>query len=75
MAAPSALREVYDAGHRAFGENYVKELLDKVPEVPISSIGFYWISFVLIGLNGIKICSLDSLGLKIWPLVADLMQR
>lgn len=29
-----SLREVYDAGHRAFGENYVKELLDKVPELP-----------------------------------------
>ncbi|XP_027330026.1 pyridoxal phosphate homeostasis protein-like isoform X1 [Abrus precatorius] len=28
----SALRQVYDAGHRCFGENYVKELLQKAPQ-------------------------------------------
>ncbi|CAJ1962545.1 unnamed protein product [Sphenostylis stenocarpa] len=30
----SALREVYDAGHRFFGENYVQELLQKAPQLP-----------------------------------------
>eukprot|EP00252_Welwitschia_mirabilis_P014657 TRINITY_DN322_c0_g1_i1.p1 TRINITY_DN322_c0_g1~~TRINITY_DN322_c0_g1_i1.p1 ORF type:complete len:244 (+),score=53.15 TRINITY_DN322_c0_g1_i1:60-791(+) len=30
----SLIREVYDAGHRHFGENYVQELLDKAPELP-----------------------------------------
>lgn len=30
----SALRECYDAGQRAFGENYVQELLEKAPELP-----------------------------------------
>ena len=29
----SALREVYDAGQRHFGENYVQELVDKSPLV------------------------------------------
>lgn len=29
----SALRQVYDAGHRVFGENYVQEIIDKAPQV------------------------------------------
>ncbi|KAK4360913.1 hypothetical protein RND71_019865 [Anisodus tanguticus] len=28
----SLLKQVYDAGHRCFGENYVKELVDKAPQ-------------------------------------------
>ncbi|XP_061340809.1 uncharacterized protein LOC133287257 isoform X3 [Gastrolobium bilobum] len=32
--AVSVLREVYDAGHRCFGENYVQELVQKVPQLP-----------------------------------------
>ncbi|KAL8462684.1 hypothetical protein ACS0TY_033635 [Phlomoides rotata] len=28
------LRQVYDAGHRCFGENYVQELIDKAPQLP-----------------------------------------
>eukprot|EP00873_Tetraselmis_striata_P038287 jgi/Tetstr1/458551/TSEL_044954.t1 len=28
------LQEVYDAGHRVFGENYVQELVDKAPLMP-----------------------------------------
>ncbi|KAK1427813.1 hypothetical protein QVD17_16508 [Tagetes erecta] len=28
----SLLREVYDAGHRCFGENYVQEFLEKSPQ-------------------------------------------
>lgn len=27
------LREVYDAGHRRFGENYVQEIIEKAPQV------------------------------------------
>lgn len=30
----SVIRELYDANHRHFGENYVQELLDKVHELP-----------------------------------------
>lgn len=30
----SLIREVYEAGHRYFGENYAQELLDKAPELP-----------------------------------------
>eukprot|EP01018_Ginkgo_biloba_P027509 Gb_20012 [translate_table: standard] len=30
----SLIKEVYDAGHRSFGENYVQEFLDKAPELP-----------------------------------------
>lgn len=30
----SLLREVYDAGHRCFGENYVQELVEKAPQLP-----------------------------------------
>ncbi|KAL2253306.1 UNVERIFIED_CONTAM: Pyridoxal phosphate homeostasis protein [Sesamum indicum] len=28
------LRQVYDAGHRCFGENYVQELVEKAPQLP-----------------------------------------
>ncbi|KAK6946978.1 Alanine racemase, N-terminal, partial [Dillenia turbinata] len=30
----SLIREVYDAGHRCFGENYVQEIIDKAPQLP-----------------------------------------
>ncbi|CAL5183942.1 unnamed protein product [Lathyrus oleraceus] len=30
----SVLRQVYDAGHRFFGENYVQEIIDKAPQLP-----------------------------------------
>ncbi|KAK6265005.1 hypothetical protein SCA6_020439 [Theobroma cacao] len=30
----SILRQVYDAGHRCFGENYVQELVEKAPQLP-----------------------------------------
>lgn len=30
------LRQVYDAGHRFFGENYVQEIIDKAPQVLLS---------------------------------------
>ncbi|KAK7245890.1 hypothetical protein RIF29_40744 [Crotalaria pallida] len=30
----SAIREVYDSGHRCFGENYVQELVEKAPQLP-----------------------------------------
>ncbi|PNX97097.1 proline synthetase associated protein [Trifolium pratense] len=30
----SALQQVYDAGHRCFGENYVQEIIDKAPQLP-----------------------------------------
>lgn len=29
----SLVRQVYDAGHRYFGENYVQEIIDKAPQV------------------------------------------
>ncbi|KAJ7568567.1 hypothetical protein O6H91_01G038200 [Diphasiastrum complanatum] len=29
----SVIKEVYDAGHRHFGENYVQELIDKAPQL------------------------------------------
>jgi uncharacterized pyridoxal phosphate-containing UPF0001 family protein len=29
----SMLRQLYDAGHRCFGENYVQELVSKAPQV------------------------------------------
>ncbi|KAJ7221131.1 hypothetical protein O6H91_Y467200 [Diphasiastrum complanatum] len=29
----SVIKEVYEAGHRYFGENYVQELIDKAPQV------------------------------------------
>src|SRR5579884_1330260 len=31
---PDVLREAYEAGVRQFGENYVQEALDKLPELP-----------------------------------------
>ncbi|PIA27357.1 hypothetical protein AQUCO_07900007v1 [Aquilegia coerulea] len=30
----SLIREVYDAGHRCFGENYVQEIIEKAPQLP-----------------------------------------
>ncbi|PWA41101.1 proline synthase [Artemisia annua] len=30
----SLLREVYDAGHRLFGENYIQEIIEKSPQLP-----------------------------------------
>jgi len=30
----TVVQEVYDAGHRHFGENYVQELIDKAPQLP-----------------------------------------
>ncbi|KAF5742146.1 proline synthase co-transcribed bacterial protein [Tripterygium wilfordii] len=30
----SVIRQVYDAGHRVFGENYVQEILEKAPQLP-----------------------------------------
>ncbi|TQD78593.1 hypothetical protein C1H46_035831 [Malus baccata] len=29
----SVLRQVYDAGHRCFGENYVQEIVEKAPQI------------------------------------------
>lgn len=29
----SLIRQVYDAGHRSFGENYVQEIIEKAPQV------------------------------------------
>lgn len=29
----SLIRQVYDAGHRCFGENYVQEFIEKAPQV------------------------------------------
>ncbi|KAL5715372.1 hypothetical protein ACHQM5_017201 [Ranunculus cassubicifolius] len=28
------IRQIYDAGHRSFGENYVQEFIDKAPQLP-----------------------------------------
>lgn len=38
----SVIRQVYDAGHRQFGENYVQEIVEKAPQVfpPSSSFLF-----------------------------------
>ena len=32
----SVIREVYDAGNRCFGENYVQELVEKAPQVRLN---------------------------------------
>ena len=32
----SLIRQVYDAGQRSFGENYVQEIIEKAPQVRIS---------------------------------------
>ncbi|XP_043692644.1 pyridoxal phosphate homeostasis protein-like [Telopea speciosissima] len=31
---PSLLRQAYDAGHHCFGENYVREIIEKAPQLP-----------------------------------------
>ncbi|KAI3419278.1 Pyridoxal phosphate homeostasis protein (PLP homeostasis protein) [Psidium guajava] len=30
----AVIRQLYDAGHRCFGENYVQEIVDKAPQLP-----------------------------------------
>ncbi|XP_073313206.1 uncharacterized protein [Primulina huaijiensis] len=30
----SLIQQIYDAGHRCFGENYAQELIDKAPQLP-----------------------------------------
>ncbi|CAL5202239.1 unnamed protein product [Lathyrus oleraceus] len=30
----SMIRQLYDAGHRCFGENYVQEIIEKAPQLP-----------------------------------------
>lgn len=35
----SLIRQVYDATHRCFGENYVQEIIDKAPQVPFIFLG------------------------------------
>lgn len=37
----SLINQVYDAGHRCFGENYVQEIIEKAPQV-----GLFFISSV-----------------------------
>lgn len=32
----SLIRQVYEAGHRCFGENYVQEFIEKAPQVRCS---------------------------------------
>lgn len=34
----SLIRQVYEAGHRSFGENYVQEIIEKAPQVRILKI-------------------------------------
>ncbi|BBH02024.1 Predicted pyridoxal phosphate-dependent enzyme, YBL036C type [Prunus dulcis] len=38
----SLIRQVYDAGHRRFGENYVQEILDKAPQFSIAVSKFIY---------------------------------
>ncbi|KAL6999239.1 hypothetical protein U1Q18_000401, partial [Sarracenia purpurea var. burkii] len=37
----SLIRQVYDAGHRCFGENYVQEIIDKAPQ--LQSLILQWL--------------------------------
>ncbi|KAI4371150.1 hypothetical protein MLD38_019416 [Melastoma candidum] len=30
----AVIRQLYDSGHRVFGENYVQELVEKAPQLP-----------------------------------------
>lgn len=34
----SVIRQVFDAGHRCFGENYVQEIVEKAPQVKASNL-------------------------------------
>jgi len=39
------LKEVYDAGHKIFGENYVQEILEKAPKLP-SDIRWHFVGHI-----------------------------
>ena len=44
----SLIRQVYDVGHRCFGENYVQELIDKAPQVSFLFFSLsYYLQFLL----------------------------
>ncbi|KAE8125507.1 hypothetical protein FH972_020306 [Carpinus fangiana] len=43
----SLIRQVYEAGHRRFGENYVQEILEKAPQVCLSVCLFHSVSLSL----------------------------
>ncbi|KAJ3685938.1 hypothetical protein LUZ61_015102 [Rhynchospora tenuis] len=38
----SLIRQLYDAGHRCFGENYVQEIVEKAPQLP-SDIEWHYV--------------------------------
>lgn len=44
----SLIRQVYDAGHHCFGENYVQEFIDKAPQVISLDQHSYFLLMVLI---------------------------
>lgn len=41
----SLIQQVYDAGHRCFGENYVQEIVEKAPQVHTNSRNLIGITF------------------------------
>lgn len=43
----SLIRQVYDAGHRCFGENYVQEIVEKAPQVSLHP----WVPLFLFNFN------------------------
>jgi hypothetical protein len=43
----SLISQVYDAGHRCFGENYVQELVEKAPQV-LSFVFPFWVYLIFV---------------------------
>ncbi|KAH0463430.1 hypothetical protein IEQ34_008012 [Dendrobium chrysotoxum] len=48
----SLIRDLYDAGHRCFGENYVQEFIQKAPQIVFDEAYVLFCSFLMIS-NGI----------------------
>ena len=60
----SLIRQVYDAGHRSFGENYVQELVEKAPQVLVSHQSLKQSINIYIYIILIKVSNFDAIKIR-----------
>jgi hypothetical protein len=59
----SLISQVYDAGHRCFGENYVQELVEKAPQV-LSFVFPFWVYLIFVFFFFFFLCFLYTISLQ-----------
>jgi hypothetical protein len=69
----SMIQEVYDGGHRHFGENYVQEFLEKAPQLP-ADIQWHFVGHLQSNKAKVLVSGVPNLymvegvdSLKVWP--------